>query len=174
MFVMPTPPPPAVMVAPHELYDKYIYVQTLVSPQHNLSKHSLTVVKSEARAICHESLYVKEQLMFDIANEMVYTFKDFHAHPHGSGQQTEKGLDDKHFVCFGNNGSGTLMEHIYKNCVFEYSHDKVKIAYRGSNDLQQFQNLNINKLGLLRAAWITETLWPVETAKSLVFQLQNF
>jgi hypothetical protein len=148
---MPTPAPaPVVMVAPPELYDKYIYVQMMVYRHHDLSKHSSKAVKSDARGIRHESLYVKEQLSFDIANKMVYAFKDFHAHPHGSGQRTDKRMDDKHFVFFGNSGAGTLLE--YKQELFflilpRYGQDCVS----GMQQSSTIQNLNINKLGLLQA-----------------------
>jgi hypothetical protein len=83
---------------------------------------------------------------------MVYAFQDFHLHPHGSGLWSKKRLDDKHFRFFGCGGSGAATKHISKKCLFDYSHEKVKVAYLGSGNLEPFQNIHINRVGLLREA----------------------
>lgn len=149
------------MFQPNRLYDKYIYVQTMKSPKHDLSRNVSKTTKAQAYNIRHDSFNVKEHLSFDLAHEMVYAFQDFHLHPHGSGLWSEKRLDDKHFRFFGCGGSGAVTKHISKKCLFDYSHEKVKVAYPGSDDLKPFQNIHINRSGLLRAALAHGECTPV-------------
>jgi hypothetical protein len=117
-------PQGALSFDPNRLYDEYIYVQTMTSSKHDLSRNASKTTKAQAYDVRHDSVYVKEQLSFDLAHEMVYAFQDFHVHPHGSGLRSNKRLDDKHFNFFGCGGSGTLMQHISKKCLFDYSHEE--------------------------------------------------
>ena len=108
-------------------------------------------VKESVRGEFDQVGIVERAVTWDISKEMVYCGKKFHELPHSSANQDRLNAAIKAYREQGNLGQGAAVRHIKINSPgFKcFDDDLVKVAFIGSEEVTEFQQLGVNQQRIL-------------------------
>ena len=92
-----------------------------------------------------EDHFVMHALYIDITTRLFYVFKDLHAIPHGSDDRSNMA---KNIISLGEagrmrKGGDDLVRHIPFLAIKDLSHPDIRVAYPGSQEIKEFEQLGL-------------------------------
>ena len=126
------------------IYNKFIYVHRMIDDCYHYLKIQNNKEKQQYRGALSEVSFIKEAIHIEVTSRLFYIFNKFDETPHGSALVEEKREDSVVINIAENQKKGVCINEIKHTDISNTSNSQVKVFYPGSEEVLQFEMLQIH------------------------------
>ena len=127
------------------IYPHFLYIHLMMNDIPHSLKNPSSKQKEYFRHPMADMFFVKHAIHVTISNCLLYSWKGFHKCPHGTAKIGNARKYENAIKCNGNNFYGGSVTNIFPEDIKYIKEEYVRVAYPGSTEVLQFNNLNIKQ-----------------------------